>query len=139
MAKKHPKDLPPKPLTKEQQKVITDAGHYYAGTKAEGRKILLGDPLTYGPDYKINWTKPTYYAHGYRIIYKVQGAAVVTLQERKFDVKTGKQIGHDTLRLMRDNETKVVDRLPGTYISVFNPYPSTQAVEGDKDFGGGEQ
>lgn len=135
---KHPADMAEKPLTLQQQQIVRAAGHFYAGTKGQGRKILLGDPGTYGPGYVNEWTKPTYYVHGYRIRYKVLGGDVVTLRIRTFDPNTGTQIGPDKDYEMLDNASKVVDRPPGTYVSVFNPYPTTQSVEGDKDFGGGD-
>ncbi|MEI6162083.1 MAG: hypothetical protein WCP77_19790 [Roseococcus sp.] len=132
----HPADMEPKPLSKEEQAAITAAGHLCIAERGEGVTILLGDPTTYGKNYTNKWTRPAYYVYGYRIRYKVLGGTKIVLQERKYNTSTGEVIS-DKFRLMHDDSSKIVDRPPGTYVSVFNPYPTTQSIEGDKDFGGG--
>ncbi|MBX9752103.1 MAG: hypothetical protein K5Q68_21120 [Roseococcus sp.] len=140
----HPKELPPVTLTADKIAIIRGKGHFYAATKEQGMKVLLGDPASHGGTGQVGWTKPTYYAHGYLAIFNTQGARW-EIEEKFFDPNTGEQIGGIRTRYVSTlesdaarNPTNLVDRNPGTYISIRNPHPDQVLIDADKDFGGGE-
>lgn len=139
----HPKDLPPAPLPPEKVQAIKAKGHYYAATREEGRKVVLGTPGQHDGHGATGWTKPTYYAYGYRAIFNTRGARW-SIEERFFDPATGEQLGETVTRIVSTlvtgpdgQPTNIVDRKPGTYISIRNPYPDDVLIDADKDFGGG--
>jgi hypothetical protein len=139
----HPKDMTPIFLPPGKIAIIRGQGHFYAGTRAQGRKVLLGNPDRHQGMGEIGWTKPTYYAYGYQAIFNTLGA-FWTIQERYFDPDTGAQIGGvrdrtiSTLQAGPDGQpSHIVDRPPGTYISIHNPYPDDVLIDADKDFDGG--
>lgn len=139
----HPKDMDPVTLPPEKIAIIRGQGHFYAATREQSRKVLLGNPDQHQGQGERGWTKPTYYVYGYRAIFNTRGARW-TIQERFFDPDTGAQIGGirnrtvSTLQAGPDGQpSHIVDRLPGTYISIQNPYPDAVLIDADKDFDGG--
>jgi hypothetical protein len=139
----HPRDISPIFLPPAKIAIIRGQGHCYAATREQGRKVLLGNPDRHQGRGETGWTKPTYYAYGYRAIFNTLGA-YWTIQERSFDPNTGLQIGgirdvtvSTLLPGPNGGPSNIVVRPPGTYISIQNPFPDDVLIDADKDFDGG--
>ncbi|MCC6719812.1 MAG: hypothetical protein IT555_18180 [Acetobacteraceae bacterium] len=101
------------------------AGHYYNPNRVASSQF----PLPTG-----SWTAPTYYEIGYTAKFiGALGGQDVTIRERHFDPQTHLQISEAPRVIKEQNNEYVIDRPPGTYISVQNA--SGFPLDGDKDSG----
>lgn len=81
------------------------------------------------------WTRPTYYAYGYKASFKKKkpSSGKIVIRERHFSWESAKFI-HEVTRTFQFDEESIY-RPAGTYISITSA-SGTLEIDADKDFDG---